>query len=63
MARNKPATLAVAAVAVLVVAGSAVVLDGTSTGAPSADQYVSEYINAMPAARMAELVGHLNGAR
>ncbi|MFD4671083.1 DUF1996 domain-containing protein [Lentzea sp. NPDC058450] len=43
MARNKPATLAVAVVAVLVVVGSAtVVLRGTSNGAPSAEHYVSE---------------------
>lgn len=42
MTRNKPATLAVAVVAVLVVAGSAVLLNGTSSGAPSSDQYVSE---------------------
>ncbi|MEU3643493.1 DUF1996 domain-containing protein [Lentzea sp. NPDC034063] len=42
MARNKPATFAVAVVAVLVVAGSAVLLNGTSNGAPSSDQYVSE---------------------
>ncbi|MCG8922024.1 DUF1996 domain-containing protein [Lentzea sp. CC55] len=42
MAPGKPATLVVAVLAVLVVAGSAALLGGTSTGAPSRDQYVSE---------------------
>ncbi|SEQ60311.1 protein of unknown function [Lentzea albida] len=42
VARNKPATVVVAVVALLVVVGSAVLLRGTSNGAPSADQYVSE---------------------
>ncbi|MCX2951963.1 DUF1996 domain-containing protein [Lentzea sp. NEAU-D7] len=42
MARNKPVTFAVAVVALLVVTGSAVLLRGTSSGSPSADQYVSE---------------------
>ncbi|WP_329790014.1 DUF1996 domain-containing protein [Lentzea sp. DG1S-22] len=42
MAPNKPATLVVAVLAVLVVAGSAALLGATSNGAPSRDQYVSE---------------------
>lgn len=42
VARNKPATVVVAVVALLVVVGSAVLLRGTSNGAPSDDQYVSE---------------------
>ncbi|GLY53260.1 hypothetical protein Lesp01_69160 [Lentzea sp. NBRC 102530] len=42
VARNKPATVAVAVVAVLVVVGSVVLLRGTSNGEPAAEQYVSE---------------------
>ncbi|SDP72098.1 DUF1996 domain-containing protein [Lentzea jiangxiensis] len=42
MAPNKPAALVVAVLAVLVVAGAAVLFGGTSNGAPSRDQYVSE---------------------